>query len=58
MRIGQANDLARVTGIGENFLVTGKAGIENDLAAPARDGAGGTAIKYPPVFERESGGSM
>lgn len=58
MGIGQANNLARVTGIGENFLVAGKASIENDLAAPARNGASGTAIKYTPVFERESSGSM
>jgi len=58
VRIGQANDLPGVAGIGENFLVTGEAGVENDFTAPARDGAGGAAIKYAPVFERECGGSM
>jgi hypothetical protein len=56
--IGQANDLARIAGIGENFLVTGEAGIENDFAAAARDRAGRAAVKYAPVFEREDCGSM
>ena len=58
VRIGQANDLPGVAGICENFLVTGEAGIENDFAAAARDGAGSAAIKYAPVFERDCGGSM
>jgi hypothetical protein len=58
VRIRQANDLASVARIGENFLVTGEAGIENDFAAAARDGAGSTAVKYAPVFERKYGGSM
>ncbi len=58
MGIGQTNDLARVAGIGENFLVTGETGIENDFAAPARYGAGRAAIKYAPVFERKCGRSM
>jgi hypothetical protein len=58
MRIGQADDLAGVTGIGENFLVTGEAGIENDFAAAARDGAGSAAVKDAPVFEGESGRSV
>jgi hypothetical protein len=58
VRIGQADDLARITGVGENFLVSGEAGIENDFAAAARDRARGTAIKYAPVFQREGGGSV
>jgi len=56
--IGQANNLTRITGISENFLITGKAGIENDFAATARDSAGSAAVKDAPVFERECGGSM
>ena len=56
--IRQANNLAGIAGIGENFLVTGEAGIENDFAAPARDRAGCAAVKYAPVFEREDCGSM
>ena len=58
MRIGEADDLPGITGVGENFLVAGKTGIENDFAAAARDGAGRSAVKYAPVFEREDCGSM
>jgi hypothetical protein len=58
MWICQANDLPGVAGVCENFLITGEAGIENDFAAAARDSARGTAVKYAPVFQSESGGSM
>jgi hypothetical protein len=56
--ISEANNLPGITGVGENFLVTGEAGIKNDFAAPARDRAGRTAVKYAPVFQRKCGGSM
>ena len=56
--IGQANNLTRITGISENFLITGKAGIENDFAATAGDGTGRAAVKDAPVFERENGRSV
>ena len=56
--IGEANNLSGIARIGENFLVTGKAGIKNNFAAPASDGAGRAAVKYAPVFERENGGSV
>jgi len=55
VRIGETDDLPGVARIGENFLVTGERGIENDFAAPARAGAGGASLKYAPVFEREGG---
>jgi len=58
VRVGQTDNLAGVTGVGENFLISGEAGIENDFAAAARDRAGGAAVKYAPVFEREDCGSM
>jgi hypothetical protein len=58
VRVSQADNLAGVTGVGENFLISGEAGIENDFAAPARDRAGGAAIKYAPVFQRENRGSV
>lgn len=58
VRIRQANDLAGIAGVGENFLITGEAGIENDFAAAARDGAGRAAAKNAPVFQREDGGSV
>ena len=54
MRIGEANNLSGVTGVGENFLISGEAGIKNDFAAPARDRAGRAAVKYAPVFEGEN----
>ena len=58
VRISETHDLPGVAGIGENFLVSGEAGIKNDFAAAARDGAGCAAVKYAPVFEREYGGSV
>jgi len=58
VRIGEADDLPGITGVGENFLITGEAGIENDFAAAARDGASRAAVKYAPVFQSESGGSV
>ena len=53
VRIGQTDNLPRVTGVGKNFLVTSERGIENDLASAARSRAGGAALKYAPVLERE-----
>jgi hypothetical protein len=45
--------LAGIAGVGENFLITGEAGVENDFAAAARDRAGSAAIKNAPVLQRE-----
>jgi hypothetical protein len=58
VRIGEANNLAGIAGVGENFLVTGEAGVENDFAAAPRDGAGRAAVKDAPVFQRERRGSV
>ena len=58
MRVGQADDLAGVAWVGENFLISGEAGIENDFAAAARDSAGRAAVKNAPVFQRENRGSV
>ena len=58
VRVSEADNLPRVTWVGENFLVTGEAGIENDFAAAARDGARGAAVKEAPVFQREGRGSV
>ena len=58
VRVSEANNLSRVTWVGENFLVTGEAGIENDFAASACDSAGSASVKDAPVFEREYGGSV
>jgi hypothetical protein len=53
VRIGQADNLARVARISENFLIAGEAGVENDFAAAARDRAGSAAAKGASVFERK-----
>jgi len=54
LRIRQANSLARVTGIGENFLISGKAGIEDDFAAAPRARARGSSLKKPSIFQRKN----
>jgi hypothetical protein len=35
VRVGEANHLPGIAGIGENFLITREAGIENDFPAAA-----------------------
>jgi len=52
VRIREANNLAGITGIGEDFLVTGEAGVENNFSAAARTGSGRAAVKYSSVFQR------
>jgi hypothetical protein len=58
VRIRQADNLPGIAGVGENFLISGEAGIENDFAAAARDRARCAAVKYAPVFQRKSGRSV
>ena len=58
MRIGETDYLTGVTRVGEYFLISREAGIENDFAAAARERAGCTAVKYAPVFERKNGRSV
>lgn len=58
VRVSEADNLPRITWIGENFLITGEAGVENDLATAARDGARGASVKEAPVFQREGRGSV
>jgi len=54
VRIGQTDNLASVTGVGEYFLISGEASIENDFAAASRNRARRAAVKYAPVFQREN----
>jgi hypothetical protein len=56
--IREADNLSGVTGVREYFLISGDAGVENDFAAPARDGAGRAAVKYAPVLQRKNRGSV
>ena len=58
VRVREADNLSRIAGVGENFLVTGEAGIENDFSAAPRNGAGSAAIKNAAVFECEYGRAM
>ncbi len=58
VRISEADNLPSITGVGENFLISGEAGVENDFAAAARDRAGRAAVKDAPVFQRENRGSV
>ena len=53
--IRQADNLAGITGIGENFLVTGETRIKNNFPATAATSARRAALKYSSVFEREDG---
>jgi hypothetical protein len=52
--VREADDLPGVAGIGEYFLIAGKAGIENDFAATTDASTRRTAVKYSSVLERES----
>jgi hypothetical protein len=52
VRIRQADNLSRVARIGEDFLISGEAGIEDDFASAPRNGTSGAPIKNSPVFER------
>jgi hypothetical protein len=58
VRISQTDNLAGVTWVGKDFLISGEAGIENDFAAAARDRARRAAVKNAPVFQRENRGSV
>src|SRR6516225_10077997 len=58
VRIGETDDLPGVARVGEHFLVSGQAGVENDFAPAAGNGASRAAVKDAPVFEREYGGSV
>jgi hypothetical protein len=56
MRVGEADDLASVTRVSKNLLITGEAGIENDFATAAGFRSGGAACKNASVFERKVSG--
>jgi len=50
MRIRQADNLSRVTGVGKDFLVASEAGIENDFAAAPRDCPGRAPVENFSIF--------
>jgi hypothetical protein len=51
--IRQADNLARVTRIGEDFLIAGKAGVKNDFASAPGGCSPRAAMKNAPIFERK-----
>lgn len=53
MGISETDDLPGVARIGENFLVAGEAGVENDFTATARASARRASVKNSSVLERE-----
>jgi hypothetical protein len=54
VRIRQADNLPRITRIGEDFLIAGEAGVENNFAAAPSDRSRGAPMKNAPVFERQN----
>jgi hypothetical protein len=52
--IRQADNLAGVTRIGENFLIPGEAGIKDDFAAAPDGCSRRAAMKNAPIFERKN----
>src|SRR5580692_7402803 len=53
LRIGQDNNLPRVGGISEDFLVAGDGSIKNDFAVAFAFGAVAFASEDSPVFQRK-----
>ena len=54
--IGKTNNLASVTWIGENFLISGEAGVENSFSTAAGFRTRGASNENTPVFQRKRGG--
>jgi len=57
VRIRQANNLTRIAGIGENFLISRKAGIEDDFSAAPGDCSRGPSVENFSIFKRQNSGS-
>jgi len=56
VRIGQGDDLPAIGGIGQNLLVAGDRGIENDFALGVAIGADGLAPEQAAVFQGQKRG--
>ena len=52
-RVGQENDLASVAGVGQDLLVAGHAGIEDNLADGNATRAKGTTLVYGSVAQKQ-----
>jgi hypothetical protein len=56
VRICQADNLSGITWVGENFLISGEAGIKNGFSAAAGFGARGASGENSPVLKRKCRG--
>ena len=56
VRIGQRDDLPAVARVGEDFLVAGQRGVEDDFAGGVAGGTDRGAVKDRAVCERKDGG--
>ena len=56
MRVGQGDDLLAITGIGQDFLVTGHGGVENHFTDGVARSAYGMTGEYSAVCECQDGG--
>jgi hypothetical protein len=54
VRIGQADNLSRITWIGKDFLISGETSIENDFTTAPRDRSSGAPAENSPVFKRKN----
>jgi hypothetical protein len=54
--IGEADNLSSVTWIGENFLISREACVENSFSTAAGFRTRGASNKNTPVFQRKRGG--
>lgn len=54
VRVGQADNLAGIARIGENFLISREARIENDFATAPSRSTRCAAVKNAPIFERKN----
>jgi hypothetical protein len=55
MHVGGNQDLPEIRRVGENFLITGHAGVETNFAGGCAGFAGGFTVEYGTVFEKENG---
>jgi hypothetical protein len=56
VRVGEADNLSSIAWIGENFLISGEAGIKNSFSTAAGFRTRGASNKNTPVFQRKRGG--
>jgi hypothetical protein len=56
VRVGKADNLSGITRVGEDFLISGEARIENGFPAAAGFCTRGASYKNSPVFQRKRGG--